>query len=128
VAHGSAAADRARGRRGDEPVRHRVCHRRRIIIIIIISSAARAAGARRTHLMRLRVVAIGARAASSRLAYYGCTFPGMDDRAYWQKKLREAEAELEAATRRSDVNAAAKRLQRAKTELKRLESAPWPGR
>jgi hypothetical protein len=46
----------------------------------------------------------------------------MDDREYWTKQLREAEAELEAATRRSDVNAAAKRLQRAKAELKRLEA------
>jgi polyhydroxyalkanoate synthesis regulator phasin len=45
----------------------------------------------------------------------------MDDREYWQKKLREAEQELEAATRRSDVDAAAKKLQRAKAELKRLE-------
>jgi hypothetical protein len=36
------------------------------------------------------------------------------DRDYWTKELREAERELEAATRRSDINAAAKRLQRAK--------------
>jgi hypothetical protein len=34
----------------------------------------------------------------------------------------EAETELEAATGRSDINAAAKRLQRAKAELKRLEA------
>jgi hypothetical protein len=46
----------------------------------------------------------------------------MDDRDYWTKQLREAEAELEAATRRSDVNAAASKLQRAKAELKRLEA------
>jgi hypothetical protein len=46
----------------------------------------------------------------------------MDDREYWTKQLREAERELDAATRRSDVNAAAKRLQRAKAQLKRLEA------
>jgi hypothetical protein len=46
----------------------------------------------------------------------------MDDRDYWTKKLREAEVELEAATRRSDVNAAAKRLQLVKAELKRLDA------
>jgi hypothetical protein len=46
----------------------------------------------------------------------------MDDRQYWTQQLREAEAELEAATRRSDVNAAASKLQRAKAELKRLEA------
>jgi hypothetical protein len=46
------------------------------------------------------------------------------DREYWQKALREAERELEAATRRSDVDAAAKKLQRAKSELKALEAKP----
>jgi hypothetical protein len=46
----------------------------------------------------------------------------MDAREYWTRQLREAEAELEAATRRSDVNAAAARLQRARAELKRLEA------
>jgi hypothetical protein len=45
----------------------------------------------------------------------------MDDRAYWTKQLREAEAELAAAKRRYELNAAAKKLQRAKAELKRLE-------
>jgi hypothetical protein len=44
----------------------------------------------------------------------------MDDRAYWTKQLREVEAELAAAKRRSELNAA-KKLQRAKAELKRLE-------
>jgi hypothetical protein len=34
----------------------------------------------------------------------------MTDLEYWTKKLREAEADLVAATRRSDVNAAAKRV------------------
>jgi hypothetical protein len=48
----------------------------------------------------------------------------VDDREYWTKQLREAERELEAATRRSDVDAAAKKLQRAKGELKRLEAEP----
>jgi hypothetical protein len=48
----------------------------------------------------------------------------MDDREYWTKQLREAERELEAATRRSDVDAAAKKLQRAKSELKALEVEP----
>jgi hypothetical protein len=43
---------------------------------------------------------------------------------YWRKKLAEAEAELEAARKRSDVNAAAAKLQRAKAELKALEKAP----
>jgi hypothetical protein len=47
--------------------------------------------------------------------------PAMD-RDYWTKELREAEAELAAAKRRTELNAAAKRLQRAKTELKRLEA------
>jgi hypothetical protein len=44
------------------------------------------------------------------------------DRDYWTKELREAEAELAAAKGRTELNAAAKRLQRAKTELKRLEA------
>jgi beta-glucosidase-like glycosyl hydrolase len=43
------------------------------------------------------------------------------DRTYWTKKLREAERELAAAKKRSDVNAAAQRLMRAKAELKALE-------
>jgi hypothetical protein len=43
------------------------------------------------------------------------------DLNFWTKKLREAERELEAATKRSDVNAAAKKLQLAKAELKALE-------
>jgi hypothetical protein len=46
----------------------------------------------------------------------------MLDREYWTKKLREAEAELEAAKKPSDVKAAASRLQRAKAELKELEA------
>jgi hypothetical protein len=50
----------------------------------------------------------------------------MDDLAYWQKKLREAEAELEAARTRTAVNAAAKRVQLAKAELRRLEQKAKP--
>jgi hypothetical protein len=58
-----------------------------------------------------------------------------DNRAYWRKQLREAEQEFAAAKRRTELNAATKRLQRAKAELKRLEaekpdrskrrSTPW---
>jgi hypothetical protein len=48
-------------------------------------------------------------------------FAGMD-REYWIKKLRDAEAELEAARRRSEVDDAAAKLQRAKTELRALEA------
>jgi hypothetical protein len=46
------------------------------------------------------------------------------DRAYWQKELREAEAELDAAKSLTAVKAAAKKLQRAKAELKALEDEP----
>ena len=48
----------------------------------------------------------------------------MENRAYWQKQLREAEAELDVAKKLTDVNAAAKKLERAKAELKALEDAP----
>jgi hypothetical protein len=46
------------------------------------------------------------------------------DREYWTKQLREAEAALEAAKKKSDVDAAAKRLRRAKAELRALEEEP----
>jgi hypothetical protein len=46
----------------------------------------------------------------------------MDDREYWTRQLREAEDELDAATRRSNVNAAAAKLQRARAALKALEA------
>ena len=49
------------------------------------------------------------------------------NREYWTKAVREAERELEAATRRSDVNAAAKKLQRAKAALKALEAETADG-
>ncbi len=45
------------------------------------------------------------------------------DRDYWTKALNEAERELEAATTRSGLNAAAKKVMRAKQELKWLEQA-----
>jgi hypothetical protein len=45
----------------------------------------------------------------------------MNDRDYWTAVLKGAEQQLDAATRRSDVNAAAARLMLAKTELKRIE-------
>ena len=44
------------------------------------------------------------------------------DRAYWQRKLEEAEHELEEARTRTTINAAAKKLQQAKAELRRLEA------
>jgi len=40
---------------------------------------------------------------------------------YWQSVLREAERELEAATGRTHLNTAAKKLIPANTELKRLQ-------
>jgi hypothetical protein len=46
------------------------------------------------------------------------------DRAYWTKALQEAERELDAATTRTTLNAAARELQRAKAELKRLDAEP----
>jgi hypothetical protein len=44
------------------------------------------------------------------------------DRAYWIKQLEEAERELDAAKGRVALNAAAKKLQAARAELKRLEA------
>src|SRR5688572_18625596 len=48
--------------------------------------------------------------------------PTMNDLVYWKRKLQEAERELEAATRRSDVNAAAKRLMRVLASTHPLSS------
>jgi hypothetical protein len=45
-------------------------------------------------------------------------------RAYWERELAEAERELDAASRLSDVRAAAGRLQRAKAALKELDEEP----
>jgi hypothetical protein len=50
------------------------------------------------------------------------------DRAYWQKALADAEAELEATKALTAAKAAAKRLQRAKAELKEFEAAEPPKR
>jgi hypothetical protein len=64
VARGSTAADRDRGHRRLEPGRHRVCRRERTITIFF---SARAAGARRTHLVRVSMVAVETGTAPSRL-------------------------------------------------------------
>lgn len=48
------------------------------------------------------------------------------DLGYWQSVLREAERELQAATTRTTLNAAAKKLMRAKAELKRLQVETQP--
>ena len=50
------------------------------------------------------------------------TFAAMSTVDYRTKVLRGAEAELDAATKRTEVDAAAKKLQRAKAELKHLEA------
>jgi hypothetical protein len=47
---------------------------------------------------------------------------GMDLK-YWQAALREAEAELDAARTRTELDAAAKKFQRARAALKELEIA-----
>jgi hypothetical protein len=39
------------------------------------------------------------------------------DRKFWKKALREADRKLDSATTRATVNAAAKKLMRAKAEL-----------
>jgi hypothetical protein len=41
---------------------------------------------------------------------------------FWQKALREAERELDAATTRTTLDAAAKKFMRAKAEMKRLQT------
>jgi hypothetical protein len=48
----------------------------------------------------------------------------MDRRARLIKALEEAERELEAARKLPALNAAAKKLRRARTELKALEDGP----
>jgi hypothetical protein len=50
------------------------------------------------------------------------------DRTYWQKRLEQAEQELSAARGRTALNAAAKKLQQARAELKRLDEADKPKR
>jgi hypothetical protein len=44
------------------------------------------------------------------------------DLKFWKKALREADRELDAATTRTALEAAAKKLMRAKVELKRLQA------
>ena len=48
------------------------------------------------------------------------------DLKFWQKALREAERELDAATTRTALDAAAKKFMRAKAELKRRKAGYWP--
>ena len=50
------------------------------------------------------------------------------DRRYWQRKLQVAEAELDAARTRTQVNEAAKKLQYAKARLGALEPEEKPQR
>jgi hypothetical protein len=57
-----------------------------------------------------------------------CTIAAMDAREYWTRQLREAQAELVAARRRTELNAAAKRLTVARRELRLLEQAPKKAR
>jgi hypothetical protein len=45
-----------------------------------------------------------------------------NDITYWTNELHRAQQELEAARRRSEVDAAASKVQRAKAALKRLEA------
>jgi hypothetical protein len=66
-------------------------------------------------------VAGGRRRARLRFARARTYIRGMD-LEYWTMELKAAELELDAATRLSDVNLAAQRLQRAKAALRRLES------
>jgi hypothetical protein len=46
--------------------------------------------------------------------------------SYWTSILREAERELEAATTRAVVGAAAKKLMDAKAQVKRLQATKKP--
>jgi hypothetical protein len=48
------------------------------------------------------------------------------DLKFWKKALREAERELDAATTRTALDAAAKKLMRAKAGLKRLQTETQP--
>jgi hypothetical protein len=57
-----------------------------------------------------------------------CYHSRMTTRAQLEKAVRDAEAELDAATTLTAVKAAAKKLQRAKAELKELKAAERPKR
>jgi hypothetical protein len=48
------------------------------------------------------------------------------DLKFWTQKLKEAERELDAAKRRTALDAAATKLMRAKAELKRLQAETQP--
>jgi hypothetical protein len=50
-----------------------------------------------------------------RFARASAYIPAMDDLAYWTKKLQAAEQELDAATTRTAINGAAKRVLLAKS-------------
>jgi hypothetical protein len=50
------------------------------------------------------------------------------NRAYWTKQLEEAKRELDAARTRTTLNAAARKLQQARAELKRLDAEEQPKR
>ena len=50
--------------------------------------------------------------------------PGMDDIQYWTKVLKDAERALDAATTRSALNAAAKRLMLAQAARSRRPGSP----
>jgi hypothetical protein len=52
----------------------------------------------------------------------------MTERARLEKAVRDAEAELDAAKTLTAVKSAAKKLQRAKAELKEFETAERPKR
>jgi hypothetical protein len=56
-----------------------------------------------------------------RFASAGAYIAAMDLK-FWQKALHEAERELNAATTRTTLDAATKKLMRAKAELKRLKA------
>jgi hypothetical protein len=51
--------------------------------------------------------------------------PAMDAK-FWKRALKEAERELDGATRLADLNEAAKQYIRVKAELKRLEAEGQP--
>lgn len=57
-----------------------------------------------------------------------CYHAARDDREYWTRKRDEAERDLETARGRTAINAAAKRLQQARAELRRLDEAEKPKR
>jgi hypothetical protein len=48
----------------------------------------------------------------------------MSEIAYWTRQPEAAKRELDAATKRTEVNLAASRLMRIKAELERLEQTP----